>query len=69
MDNCDWRIWATKCSTNDTFQVVKLSEKHSCLNTQLRPHHRQANKKVLSHFLKGILAYSTGNMLQGKEIQ
>ena len=49
--------------------MVKLSEKHTFLNTQLRPYHRQANKKVLGHFWKGILADSMGNMLRGKQIQ
>nr|KAJ0198909.1 hypothetical protein LSAT_V11C600330620 [Lactuca sativa] len=49
----------TKHNTTDSFQVVKLSEKHTFSNTQLRPRHRHANKKVLGHFLKGILADST----------
>nr|KAJ0221395.1 hypothetical protein LSAT_V11C200099080 [Lactuca sativa] len=61
MDKCDWRIRAKKHNTTDSFQVVKLSEKHTFSNTQLHPHHRQANKKVLGHFLKGILVYSTDN--------
>nr|KAJ0206916.1 hypothetical protein LSAT_V11C500230870 [Lactuca sativa] len=65
-------------SVNESFQykvkkstkhMVKLSEKHTCSNTHLRPYHRQANKKVLGHFLKGILADSIGNMLRWKQIQ
>nr|KAJ0214998.1 hypothetical protein LSAT_V11C300105250 [Lactuca sativa] len=64
MDNCNWWIRATKHNTIDSFQV-----KHTCSNIQLRPHHLQANKKVLGHFLNGILADSNGNMLWGKQIQ
>nr|KAJ0188257.1 hypothetical protein LSAT_V11C900477150 [Lactuca sativa] len=52
------QIRETKHNTTYTCQVVKLSEKHICSNIQLRPHHRQANKKVLSHLLKGISADS-----------
>nr|KAJ0193078.1 hypothetical protein LSAT_V11C800406530 [Lactuca sativa] len=63
MDNCDWWIRATKHSTTDTCQVVKLSEKQTCSHTQL------PNENVLCHFLKGILVDSTDSMLWRKQIQ
>nr|KAJ0197169.1 hypothetical protein LSAT_V11C700383650 [Lactuca sativa] len=46
------RMMETKLNTTDTFQVVKRSEKHTCSNTQLRPHHRHDNKNVLGHLFK-----------------
>nr|KAJ0215348.1 hypothetical protein LSAT_V11C300121010 [Lactuca sativa] len=64
VENYDYRIWATKDKNTNKFQVT-----HTCLNMQLCLHHRQANKNVLGHLLKGILVDSTGNMLQGKKIQ
>ena len=66
MYNCDWWIREKKQNTNATFQMVKLSKKHICSNTQLHPYHRQAHKRVLRHFSKGILANRMGNMLCGK---
>nr|KAJ0198392.1 hypothetical protein LSAT_V11C700343340 [Lactuca sativa] len=69
MDNFDWQIWETKHNITYTFQVVKVSEKHTLSNIQLCPHNQQPNKKVLGQLLKGIFVDTTGNVLQGKQIQ
>lgn len=69
MDNFDWQIWETKHNITYTFQVVKVSEKHTLSNIQLCPHNQKPNKKVLGQLLKGIFVDTTGNVLQGKQIQ
>lgn len=39
VENFKWQIQTTKNKDIDTFEVVKLSESHTCSNTQLCPHH------------------------------
>jgi hypothetical protein len=49
------------------FQVRTFTDKHTCSRTQVYPHHRQANKKVLGGFLAELM-FVNGRVYRGHEI-
>lgn len=66
---CKWQLRATNDKDINSFQVVKLLDRHTLSNVQILPDHCQANKNVLGYFLKGILVDIARNILCGKQIQ
>ncbi|KAE8672908.1 Squalene epoxidase 3 [Hibiscus syriacus] len=53
--NCTWRMIAKRIKDCEMFQVRTFIDKQTCSRTQVFPHHRQANKKVLGGFLAELM--------------
>ena len=65
--NCTWRMIAKRIKDCKMFQVRTFIDKHTCSRTQVFPHHRQANKKVLGGFLAELM-FLNGRVYRGHEI-
>lgn len=52
---CAWFINAKRWKNSDVFQITKMNDVHTCDRTQTFPNHRNANKKVIAHIMKGKL--------------
>ncbi|XP_035838230.1 uncharacterized protein LOC118485846 [Helianthus annuus] len=66
-DGCEWRFKAYAIPGGSLFFVKHMNNRHTCSKTQTHPHFRQANPKVLGHFLKEQLKDS-GRIYRAKEI-
>ncbi|XP_021991714.1 uncharacterized protein LOC110888497 [Helianthus annuus] len=66
-DGCEWRFKAYAIPGGSLFFVKHMNDRHTCSKTQTHPHFRQANPKVLGHFLKEQLKDS-GRIYRAKEI-
>lgn len=52
---CAWFVNAKRWKNSDVFQITKMNDVHTCDRTQTFPNHRNANKKVIAHIMKGKL--------------
>ncbi|XP_022042361.1 uncharacterized protein LOC110945030 [Helianthus annuus] len=66
-DGCEWRFKAYAIPCGSLWFVKHMNDRHTCSKTQTHPHFRQANPKVLGHFLKEQLKDS-GRIYRAKEI-
>ncbi|XP_022033039.1 uncharacterized protein LOC110934159 [Helianthus annuus] len=66
-DGCEWRFKAHAIPCGNLWFVKHMNDSHTCSKTQTHPHFRQANPKVLGHFLKEQLKDS-GRIYRAKEI-
>ncbi|XP_022014464.1 uncharacterized protein LOC110913956 [Helianthus annuus] len=66
-DGCEWRFKAHAIPCGNLWFVKHMNDRHTCSKTQTHPHFRQANPKVLGHFLKEQLKDS-GRIYRAKEI-
>nr|XP_043620248.1 uncharacterized protein LOC122592104 [Erigeron canadensis] len=64
---CTWRMIAKRIKDCEMFEVRTFIDQHTCSRTQLYPHHRQANKKVLDGFLVELM-FVKGRVYRGHEI-
>nr|XP_043639460.1 uncharacterized protein LOC122610545 [Erigeron canadensis] len=64
---CTWRMMSRRVKNCEMFQVTTFIDQHTCSRTQLYPHHRQANKKVLGGFLAELM-FVKGRVYKGHEI-
>ncbi|CAI9291751.1 unnamed protein product [Lactuca saligna] len=51
-----------------SFQVTKVVDQHTCCATNLESNHRKSKKKVLDHFIAGVLAGDYNRVYRGNEI-
>jgi len=65
--SCTWRMMSKRIKDCEMFQVTTFIDEHTCSRTQLYPHHRQANKKVLGGFLAELM-FVKGRVYRGHEI-
>ncbi|KAJ0935599.1 putative transposase, MuDR, plant [Helianthus annuus] len=66
-DGCEWRFKAYAIPCGNLWFVKHMNDRHTCSKMQTHPHFRQANPKVLGHFLKEQLK-DNGRIYRAKEI-
>ncbi|XP_035834043.1 uncharacterized protein LOC118482602 [Helianthus annuus] len=67
VDGCVWRFRAYSFGDSGLFFVKSFNDKHTCSKTLTYPHLRQANPKVVAHYLKEPLKDS-GRIYRCNEI-
>ncbi|XP_021985536.1 uncharacterized protein LOC110881641 [Helianthus annuus] len=67
VDSCVWRFRAYSFGDSGLFFVKSFNDKHTCSKTLTYPHLRQANPKVVAHYLKEPLKDS-GRIYRCNEI-
>ncbi|XP_022041232.1 uncharacterized protein LOC110943808 [Helianthus annuus] len=67
VDGCVWRFRAISFGDSGVFFVKSFNDKHTCSKTLTYPHVRQANPKVVAHYLKEPLKDS-GRIYRCNEI-
>lgn len=68
-EDCPWYVSGVVLDKSGMFQIRVLNDKHTCSNTQLNPHHRNANKQVLGHLIAEVMGNKHGRVYRGADIQ
>ncbi|XP_076929352.1 uncharacterized protein LOC143593681 [Bidens hawaiensis] len=66
-EGCEWFLRSCSIKDTEAFNITSFNDVHTCSNTQIHHNHRNANKKVVAHCIKGLVEDNTRN-LKGKDV-
>ncbi|XP_076894179.1 uncharacterized protein LOC143546383 [Bidens hawaiensis] len=66
-EGCEWFLRSRSIKDTEAFTITSFNDVHTCSKTESHPHHRNANKKVVAHFIKDLIDDNPRN-LKGKDV-
>ncbi|KAK2641682.1 hypothetical protein Ddye_023445 [Dipteronia dyeriana] len=57
VEDCNWRLRATKVQNSDYFQIRKFDNQHACSTKARFPHQRQASAQVIGEHIQEKFCY------------
>ncbi|XP_076924244.1 uncharacterized protein LOC143586629 [Bidens hawaiensis] len=66
-EDCQWSLRSRNVKDSDAFYVTSFNDVHTCSKTSFHPHHRNANRKVVSHCINDLVKDNSRN-IKGKDI-